>query len=169
MSTCEICGTDDSSQIMRIFNIIKKNDKRRLSLIFCFFQDIFHCRIIISRNLCDHTLMCTCLAHGIQSFLWNKFYNGIMFSGFSCDGADRSVLTAIQNKQFINTFTGTKCLKDRISSFYHFSQFKFPPSQVLHGPVPVSLKNPLSGKDIPSAPQTLWHAGNPPWWHVWPW
>ena len=68
-------------------------------------------------------------------------------------------LTAIQNKQFINTFTGTKCLKDRISSFYHFSQFKLPPSQVLHGPAPVSLKNPLSGKDIPSAPQTLWHAG----------
>ena len=32
MSTCKICGTDDSSQIMRILNIIKKNDKRRLSL-----------------------------------------------------------------------------------------------------------------------------------------
>ena len=33
----------------------------------------------------------------------------------------------------------------------------------------ILVKNPLSGKDIPSAPQTLWHAGNPPWWHVWPW
>ena len=82
-------------------------------------------------------------------------YIGIMFSGFSCDSTNRSVLTAIQNKQFINTFAGTKCLKYCISSFYHFSQFKFPPSQVLRGPVPVSLKNPLSDKDIPSVPQSL--------------
>ena len=78
-----------------------------------------------------------------------KVTTGIMFSGFSCDGTDRTVLAAIQNKQFINTFARTKCLKYRISSFYHFSHFKLPPSQVLRGPAPVSLKNPLSDTDIP--------------------
>ena len=36
-----------------------------------------------------------------------------------------------------------------------FELVKFPPSQVLRGPVPVSLKNPLSDKDIPSVPQSL--------------
>ena len=155
MGTGKIGSTDDRSQIMRIFNIVKKNNKRRLSFFFCFFQNIFHCGIVVSRNLRDHTLVGTGLAHGIQTFLRNKFHDGIMFSGFSCDSTNRSVLTAIQNKQFINTFAGTKCLKYCISSFYHFSQFKFPPSQVLRGPVPVSLKNPLSDKDIPSVPQSL--------------
>ena len=57
MGTHQIGGTDDSSQIMGIFDIIQQENKGRFTLFLRCFQDIVHLRVFISRRISDDALM----------------------------------------------------------------------------------------------------------------
>ena len=57
MGTCQIGSTDDSSQIMGIFNIIQQENKGRFTLFLRCFQNVIHLRVLISRRISDDALM----------------------------------------------------------------------------------------------------------------
>ena len=61
MRTCQICSTDNRTQVVWIFNIVQQNKKWILSPLFCQCQHILYLCILISRCISNHSLMSSCL------------------------------------------------------------------------------------------------------------
>ena len=59
MCTCQIRCSNHSSQIMRIFDIIQYENKRSFPFFPGFFQNIFHCSILVRSRHRNNTLVMT--------------------------------------------------------------------------------------------------------------
>ena len=98
MGTCQICSTNNCTQIMRILNLIQQNEEWIFTFFGCQCKHILNFCILISSCICNHTLMLSCLGNLFQTLLFHKLEQCIMLSCFSYNGADWTICTAVQYK-----------------------------------------------------------------------
>ena len=129
MGTNRIRSTNNCTYIMRIFYFIKEEDEGIFSLISCNLQNIFDFHIGVSGDISDDTLMLSCGRHLIKTFLGQEVDDGTLFSRFTDDGLNRTILQSILNKKLIDGSSGAEGFRNDVSSFNNgivFSHSKFP-------------------------------------------
>ena len=78
MGSGQVGCTDDRAQIMRIFDIIKNDNKGIFTLLFCSFEDVIYFCIVVRSTVCNYSLMLACFRELIKTLFFDKRNNGIL-------------------------------------------------------------------------------------------
>ena len=119
MCACQVCGTDDRTEVMRILNAVQQKDKWRLPFLLCAREDVLNGCITVGSNLCNDTLMLSCGGQLIKTLFFYVVDDGIVFFRLADDRADRAVLAACKDEQLVHGLAGAERLDDSVSSLYH--------------------------------------------------
>ena len=117
MSSTYISGSYDSSKIMRILYLVKKNYEWWFISLGSKLKYIFNLCIFIRSCLGYNTLMMSCLGHRIKSLFFNKVNSSTCSFYFIKYFLNSRISQTILNIQFINSTTGLYSLEYTVSSF----------------------------------------------------
>ncbi len=155
MGAGKIGRSDNCPQIMRVFNVIQQNDKRRLALFPCKAQNILHGSILISRHAGDYPLMPAGFRHPVKAFLFHVLDLHIPFYRLALNRHNRAVLAPVQNIHPVNRLSRAQSFRHRVPAlhqqFVYLFFFHTFPRFLLRHAVPAAFPRFLLRRAIPAA------------------